>query len=354
MRGTKDGLNKKSLLFCFLGTLAVFASFSLAGAQNSAQNSVKSIKTTSSHAGVLLSVQTAVEPAQNVILLAGGSLKSISSPVFVKPQTLAAMIVSQEDSGDSENGEKDIIQYTVKDGDTITSLSGKFGISAETILWANELKKGSPIKTGQKLVILPVSGVMHIIEEKETLSQIAKSYSAKQDEIISFNQIDPRNDLMVGDILVIPGGKITAAAPVIKPSVLPSNPANLASSLFIIPTTGSISQGAHLYNAVDIANVCGTPVFAAAGGKIQLSTNAWPYGVYVRILHPNNVVTLYAHLSRSLVAAGQDVSQGQLIGYIGNTGHVIGITGCHLHFEVRGASNPFIGYGVGAKLTLKK
>ena len=353
MRGTKDGLNKKSLLFCFLGTLAIFASFSLAGAQNSAQNSAKSMRTSSNPAGVLLSVQTAVGPTQNVILLAGGSLKSVSSPVFVKPQTLATMIGSQEDNSDSENGEKDIIQYTVKDGDTIASLSGKFGISVETILWANELKKGSSIKTGQKLVILPVSGVMHIIEEKETLSQIAKSYSAKQDEIIAFNQIDPQNDLMVGDILVIPGGKITVAAPV-KPSVLPSNPANLASSLFIIPTTGSISQGAHLYNAVDVANVCGTPVFAAAGGKIQLSTNAWPYGIYVRIIHTNNVVTLYAHLSRSLVTTGQDVSQGQLIGYIGNTGHVIGITGCHLHFEVRGATNPFVGYGAGAKLTLKK
>ncbi|MBU0476443.1 M23 family metallopeptidase, partial [Patescibacteria group bacterium] len=61
------------------------------------------------------------------------------------------------------------------------------------------------------------------------------------------------------------------------------------------------------------------------------------------IIHPNGVVTLYSHLQSISVKAGEKVSQGQGIGLIGHTGQTIpsGPQGCHLHFEVRGAENPF-------------
>ncbi len=67
-------------------------------------------------------------------------------------------------------------------------------------------------------------------------------------------------------------------------------------------------------------------------------------GKYVRILHFNDVVTVYAHLSVILISPGEDVSQGDLIGRIGHTGRTTpsGPAGCHLHFEVRGGRNPFL------------
>jgi LysM repeat protein len=302
----------------------------------------------------LLSAQNTVDSAQNLVILEGTSLKSVPSPIFVKPQTLATMADLSEEISQAEQGERDIIQYTVKEGDTLASLAEKFKISLETILWANDLKKGSAVKAGQKLVVLPTSGVMHIINDKETISQIAKLYKADQDQIIAFNQLNANSALTVGDIIVVPEGKISAPTAAIAP-VLARNVGNvLPDGFFILPTTGKITQTLHFFNAVDIANQCGTPVFAAAGGKIQIATNQWPFGNYVNIIHPNSVVTIYAHLSKILVLAGENVSQGQLIGYIGNTGQVVGVTGCHLHFDVRGTANPIAKYKYGSNLSFKK
>ncbi|MFA5746466.1 MAG: peptidoglycan DD-metalloendopeptidase family protein [Candidatus Paceibacterota bacterium] len=351
----KDGLKNKSLLFCFLGGFASLAFFGMASSKDDLSSQTQDSNDTGKYiAGSLLSAKDSVETIQPYAILEGSSLKSVPSPVFAAPQTLASMSGEPEADSQSERVERDIIQYTVKEGDTLASLAEKFNISLETILWANDLKKWSSIKPGEKLVILPISGVMHIIEEKDTLSKVAKSYSSSQDDIIAFNQLDAGADLMLGDILVVPGGKISPAAvsSPVKNVVSPASVA-LSNSFFMIPTTGHITQTLHVYNAVDVGGPCGTPVYASAGGKIQVSTNAWPYGNYIRIVHPNSVVTLYAHLSRNLVSVGQEVSQGQLIGYIGNTGHVVGATGCHLHFETRGSANPLAKYNWGSALSFK-
>lgn len=86
------------------------------------------------------------------------------------------------------------------------------------------------------------------------------------------------------------------------------------------------------HNGTDIAAPIGTKIYAAAAGKvIRVDYNGWyyQYGRYILIDHGNNITTLYAHLSQSAVATGQSVEQGELIGYVGNTGFT---TGPHLHF----------------------
>ena len=231
---------------------------------------------------------------------------------------------------------KEIIEYTVEKGDTLSQIAQKFEVSLETILWANDLKKTSKIKPGQKLIILPVSGVMHLVKNGETVSEIAKKYKANVSEIIAFNGLSPKGEIFVGDMLIIPGGVLP------KKSFVQSAP--LASSYFIcpIPAPCQITQGLHWYNAVDFSHgKCGEPVFAAAGGKIQKTGFDPVAGKYIRILHPNGVVTFYGHLLTILKTVGEKVSQGEIIGYIGNSGYTVGVTGCHLHFEVRGAKNPF-------------
>jgi murein DD-endopeptidase MepM/ murein hydrolase activator NlpD len=125
---------------------------------------------------------------------------------------------------------------------------------------------------------------------------------------------------------------------------------NLAEALpnypgyFAIPTTGWNWGIVHNYNAVDIANACGTPVYSSAEGLvIESSSSGWNggYGAYIIIEHPNNTKTRYAHLEKIFTSIGDYVSQGDLIANIGNTGQTHGPTGCHLHFEVIGARNPF-------------
>lgn len=123
---------------------------------------------------------------------------------------------------------------------------------------------------------------------------------------------------------------------------------------FSLPVPSAIrTQSIHGHNAVDLANKTGTPIFAAADGKVIVSKfdGKWNggYGNYVVISHPNGMQTLYAHMSDVLVSVGDKVTQGQTIGKMGETGLA---TGPHLHFEVRGGKNPFAGT-VGARLVLK-
>lgn len=107
---------------------------------------------------------------------------------------------------------------------------------------------------------------------------------------------------------------------------------------YLIPTTGINWGQIHSQNAVDIANRCNTTVIASAEGLILETGFLDDYGNYIKIQHPNNTQTLYAHLSEILVESGDYADRGQIIGAMGNTGRS---TGCHLHFEVRGAINPF-------------
>ena len=90
--------------------------------------------------------------------------------------------------------------------------------------------------------------------------------------------------------------------------------------------------------------ISATSVYAAAEGLVIEAGNiGWNngYGGYIKIKHPNKTYTAYAHLNKILVDEGKYVSQGAKIGLMGNTGNTHGPTGCHLHFEVRGAKNPF-------------
>jgi murein DD-endopeptidase MepM/ murein hydrolase activator NlpD len=123
----------------------------------------------------------------------------------------------------------------------------------------------------------------------------------------------------------------------------------VASRYFIQPASGRNWGELHGYNAVDISNSCGTPVLAAAAGTVVTDSDlgsgasGWNggYGKFILLKHANGTKTRYTHLSKINVAVGQVVEQGQQIGAIGNNGHVQGATGCHLHFEVIGAPNPF-------------
>lgn len=237
--------------------------------------------------------------------------------------------------GNINKGEE-IIEYAVESGDTLSGIAQKFDISLETVLWANDLTKNSPLRVGQKLTILPVSGIMHLVKKGETATQIAKAHKADLSEITEFNKLSEEAEIFAGDLLIIPGGQPT---PKTAFSSVP-----IASSFFICPIASPcrITQALHWYNAVDFSNGrCGELIFAAAGGQIQKTGYDKTAGRYVRILHHNGTVTFYGHLSTVLVAPGQTVSQGEIIGYSGNTGFTIGKPGCHLHFEVRGANNPF-------------
>lgn len=242
--------------------------------------------------------------------------------------------------------------YTVQKGDSFEKIAKMFGVSVNTILWANDLSRTSVIKDGQTLIILPISGVRHVVKSKETLKSIVLKYKADFDEVADYNNLTATSVLAVGDVIIVPDAEIV---PVITKPKLPANAAkNPTAALhgasgpsypgyYIKPIKGGTrSQGLHGYNAVDLASPVGTPIYASAAGTVIISSfnTGWNhgYGNYIVISHPNGSQTLYAHMSANLAKVGDQVEQGQLIGKIGMTGKT---TGPHVHFEIRGAKNPF-------------
>lgn len=245
-----------------------------------------------------------------------------------------------------------IESYEVKKGDTPSLIAASFGVTTNTLLWANDLKSTDVIKPGDKLVILPVTGIKYQVKKNDIVDTIAKKYKAESEKIIAFNDLPADGRINEGQELIIPDGEIAPPPAPPKPikTTQPINvaskgprPANIASAgegFYIFPTTGRNYGRIHSNNGVDIANKCGTPIYASSDGTVNTAKSGWNggYGTYIKITHGSNrTETLYGHLSVLDVAPGQGVSKGQFIGYMGTTGRS---TGCHLHFEVHGARNP--------------
>lgn len=233
--------------------------------------------------------------------------------------------------------------YIVREGDTLSQIGEMFNVSVNTIRWSNDIDRGEAIQPGQTLVILPVSGVRHTVVKGDTLKSIAEEYKADLDEILSFNNLHADATLSVDDVVVVPDGEMGTPTPTYTRSyVAESTSSSGTSGYFINPVPGSVrTQGAHGYNGIDLGARSGTQVISAAAGEVLISrSSGWNggYGIYVVVKHDNGTQTLYAHLNQSIVYIGQYVVQGQVIGYVGATGRA---TGPHLHFEVRGAPNPF-------------
>lgn len=236
--------------------------------------------------------------------------------------------------------------YTVHEGDTLGEIAEMFGVTVNTIVWANDLK-GKVIKPGQELVILPVTGVRYTVKSGDTLASVAKKYKADANEIAQYNNVAT---LTPGETIIIPDGEVAVAAPVRATatqsgatSPLRGAGGSALSGYFTWPVSGGVlTQGLHGYNGVDIGAPTGTNILASAGGVVIVANGGggWNggYGNYIVIQHDNGTQTLYAHASKVYVSSGQRVAQGALIGAVGRSGKA---TGPHLHFEIRGAANPF-------------
>lgn len=244
-----------------------------------------------------------------------------------------------------------ISAYTVRPGDTLSEIAELYGVSVNTILWANNLTGKDDITPGDTLVILPVSGVEYTTIKGDTPRSVAKKYGADAGDVAQYNGLSVDEVIALGSRIIVPGAEL--GHPMKAPRTLVRRPdaepylggggARLT-DFFTNPLPGGVlTQGIHGWNAVDLGAARGTPVHAAADGKVLVvhDNGGWNggYGDYIVLTHANGVQTLYAHLSRTTVAAGQSVSADQVIGTVGMTGHT---TGPHVHFEVRGAANPFM------------
>lgn len=236
----------------------------------------------------------------------------------------------------------EIIDYTVADGDTVSSIADKFGVSVDTIRWQNDLNSDT-VKVNQVLEILPVTGVAHKVQKGDTVESIAKQYDASPQAIVDFPFNSFSNDetfeLAIGQTVFVPDGrKVNTsifAGPVAPRArqITPDAGTVVASGSFVWPTGGMITQYFTWYHpGVDIANNGYPNVVAADSGRIISA--GWDnsgYGNKIIVDHGNGMRTLYGHLSAIYVVPGQTVNRGDAIGRMGTTGRS---TGPHLHFEV--------------------
>jgi murein DD-endopeptidase MepM/ murein hydrolase activator NlpD len=235
--------------------------------------------------------------------------------------------------------------YVVREGDTLSGIAHMFGVTENTIRWANDLSAKSTLKKDQQLIILPISGVKYVVKKGDTLKSIASSFNADKQEILSFNNFDSETEIKAGEEIIIPNGEVTTTVSSASTKSSTSGAGKTSgstSAYFTRPVKGGVrTQGIHGHNGVDLASSLGAPIYAAAAGKIIIAkSGGWNggYGNYVVISHSNGTQTLYGHLNTVNVTVGQSVTQGAKIGGMGNTGDS---TGVHLHFEVRGGKNPF-------------
>lgn len=277
-------------------------------------------------------------------------------------QAMPSTIIA-DDSGfiipvNPQTGEADRSQmsdkatHTVQSGETLSVIAETYGLKTSTLMWENNLGASSVLKVGQTLVIPPVDGVTHEVKSGQTLSKIAALYEIEEDLIIKQNSLG-EGGVTAGQAIFIPGGeqiappapvvdssyRSTTSTPTARVALDSTNATPTAGKFLIYPTRGKITQGYYSYHrAIDIADSSKPPIWAAAAGtvvKASSGTYGGGYGNHVIIDHGNGIQTLYAHMDYLTVSNGQYVTQGEVIGRMGNTGRVYGRTGIHLHFEVR-------------------
>ena len=265
-----------------------------------------------------------------------------------KPQ----LTPGQNNAGDGAPVQRtEIVYYTIQNGDTVSAIARRFGISVNTILWSNNLTAYSLLRPGNNLAILPYSGVMYTVRSGDTVSRIAKQYGISDDKILSANNLT--DGLKAGQKIILPGAQKLATAVARSSSVsglsvisnLIKQPgATAGTGKMVWPTVGHrITQYfSWRHNGVDIGNKVGTPIYAADGGVVIISKGGWNggYGNTIVIDHGGGKKTRYGHASKLFVKVGDRVEKGENIAAMGSTGRS---TGPHLHFEVLvngGRTNP--------------
>jgi len=260
--------------------------------------------------------------------------------------------------------------YQVVEGDTVSSIAARYGISPEYVLANNaEIRDSDVLTLGQAIIIPAGNGILHEVRYGETLSDIAGRYSVGIEAIAGFepNGIEQADDITETQLVYVPGGALpvfsepapapaaggpdgagaapaagrpdgAGAAPAARNSdgrIVGGGPSSGAGLIW--PVAGPISSyygpGHPLGIDIDGFNLAGAAIAASTSGTVVFAGGnaCCSYGLYVVVMSPGGIETLYAHLSSISVSAGESVVQGQQLGIIGETGYS---TGTHLHFEV--------------------
>jgi murein DD-endopeptidase MepM/ murein hydrolase activator NlpD len=261
---------------------------------------------------------------------------------------------------------RNVIGYTIVEGDTIFSIAERYGLAPETIAWSNDRSIIGNLRPGTVINILPVDGVFHTTIGSRTIAEIAASYGISDPYVVidsEYNNLfgaTPETVLPSGTQIVIPGGQAEQISwnPTVEREGGDVNQSGGSFVSFAPGEAGSCGRVSNVggsfwaspidsysfvrgftswHTGVDLSAAVGTPVKAANGGVVIFAGwNSWGYGNTIVLSH-GPFTTLYGHLSSINVGCAQVVSAGQFIGGVGSSGNS---SGPHLHFEIRYLDQP--------------
>ena len=223
--------------------------------------------------------------------------------------------------------------YKVRQGDTISGIAKKFGLTnISTLISVNDIGNVRQLAAGQKLKIPSIDGIVYTVKKGDSLNSITGKYKVSLEQLLDVNELTSET-LTAGQQLFLPGAAMDA-----------NSLRNAMGELFRMPIAAKfrwsspygyridpIAGVKSFHTGTDMACPTGTPILAAMSGKVTTTGINRVYGNYVIIDHGNGYQTLYAHMSKIIASKGQWVSQGTRIGLVGSTGYS---TGPHLHFTV--------------------
>ena len=230
--------------------------------------------------------------------------------------------------------------HTVKAGETLAGIAARAVVPRVLIIEANGLKPPYKVRPGQKLVIPRRRA--YEVQPGDTGFSIALDQGMSWKEIATANGIDPKAAIKPGQKLVIPTispAEVQSAETSTPPTKTADTGADSGAQRFAWPASGPVRRGFSApgaksgHPAIDIAGAAGSPVRAAAKGRIAFAGDeAKKFGNLVVIDHGGGWFTAYAKLQKVTVKKGERVKTGERIGLLGNTGET---DKTELHFEVR-------------------
>jgi len=267
-----------------------------------------------------------------------------NNDMFLQVGTVDAIAEAQSTKADYE-----IYKYTVKSGDTLSSIAQKYGVKQDTIRWANNIPSGrDTLRVGQVLDIPPMNGVLYTVVAGDNLDRIIKKVQgANQFDLIELNNlVAPDYSVHAGQKLFIPDA--TYRPPVVATRTTSSGGATYTSTSY---RAVSVAPGTFVnpmqqcggyrflrgyrysHTGVDLGHSSGCWIVAAGAGTItKAGWCAGGMGYCVAIRHDNGYSTLYMHgAGKFAVQSGQRVSAGQPILTLGCTGNCYGP---HLHLSL--------------------
>lgn len=231
------------------------------------------------------------------ILIQGVAFLGSSSPLI-------------NDWTDFQSVDSGIIIYTVQPGDTPSGIAVSFGISTNTLLWANNLSTWSIIRPGDRLKILPISGILYKVKNGDSLGKIVKKYGGDVSEIIEFNNLPEDGSIQVGDEIIIPGGKMPVYY--YKPTPVPSyykGPYSGISHRFpwghctwYIAQKRYIPWSGHARSWLYMAKLYGFPTGTQPRpGAIMVTNEGW-YGhvAYIEAVNGNIITVSEMHMGKGI------------------------------------------------------